>query len=79
MNRKVVPSGPDGPEYRVVSGHANAIVRNGISKETGLIQDALYQECKNSTNDKREKTAFLLGTVGCFPACDSFFVRGFRA
>ena len=42
VNRVVVPSGPDGPEYCVVSGNANSVVRNEIGKETALIQDALY-------------------------------------
>ena len=54
-NWLVVPNGSDGPEYCVVSGNANLIVRNEIGKESSLIQDTLYQQCKDGPNDNGEQ------------------------
>ena len=54
-NRLVVPSGLDAPEYCVVSGNANSVVPNEVSKEPSLTQDALYQQRKNCSNNDREQ------------------------
>ena len=51
VNRLVIPSGSDGSEYCVVSGNTNSVVRNEVGKEPSLIQNTLYQQCKNCPNN----------------------------
>ena len=52
------PYSPDGPEYCVVPGNGNWVVRNGVGKEPSLIKDALYQQrkdCPNNNGENRNK------------------------